>query len=436
MAGKSGGIPPIPSVQVKSFSCPGCGASLTIRGLEQTEALACGSCGAIVDVSDETYRILSSYQSKIRYEPVIPLGTKGKLRGEIFEAIGYMRRAITVEGVDYEWSEYLLFNPYKGFRWLSEYNGHWNFIKTTTNIPKRKAGGTKPSVSYLGQTFKHFQTAVARVTYVVGEFYWQVQVGETATVTDYVTPPLLLSEEKSGSEVTWSVGEYTEPEAIRQGFKLRAPLPEKVGVYANQPSPYAADSPAMRQLLVAFLFLALIIQLGFLVFSLNRKVFEKAYTLDASAKERIQVTDVFEIPGRASNVVVRSTASVSNNWIFLNMALINDESGTAYDFGREISYYYGVDGGERWSEGSTSDEAVIPSVPAGRYYLRIEHDAGALPVQYSIQVYRDVPRWTLFFGAVVGLFLLPLMHWVRRGSFEYKRWQESDHAIEWKSDDE
>ncbi len=85
------------------------------------------------------------------------------MRGDLFEVIGFMRRAMTVEGVNYEWSEYLLFNPYKGFRWLSEYNGHWNFLKTTTHIPKTKKGLGRPTAQYLDKTFVHFQTYKARV---------------------------------------------------------------------------------------------------------------------------------------------------------------------------------------------------------------------------------------------------------------------------------
>lgn len=38
-------------------------------------------------------------------------------------------------------------------------------------------------------TLGHYQTAVARVMVVVGEFHWQDRTGETATVTDYVAPP-------------------------------------------------------------------------------------------------------------------------------------------------------------------------------------------------------------------------------------------------------
>src|SRR5512143_1444949 len=98
--------PPVP--QVQTFKCSRCGNPLTIRGLKQTEAIACEACGSIIDLTDENFRILSTFQSKIKYKPLLPLGSRGKLRGDPWEVIGFMRRAITVEGVDYEWSEYLL----------------------------------------------------------------------------------------------------------------------------------------------------------------------------------------------------------------------------------------------------------------------------------------------------------------------------------------
>jgi len=116
---------------------------------------------------------------------------------------------------------------------------------------------------------------------------------------------------------------------------------------------------------------------------------------------------------------------LNNNWLHLHLTLIPEE-GAAYDFGREISYYQGVDEGERWSEGSLSDEAVLPAVPAGKYYLRIEPESSAPRVDYTIQIYRDVPQWSIFGLALGALCFLPLLLKWRSRRFEAARWAESD----------
>jgi hypothetical protein len=420
-----GPIPTPAAPQVQALHCSKCGNSLTIRGLKQTEAMACDACGSIIDLTDENFRILSTFQSKIKYRPLLALGSRGKLRGDLWEVIGFMRRAITVEGVDYEWSEYLLFNPYKGFRWLSEYNGHWNFLKPTHQVPKTKEGGKRPEVRYLDQTFLHFQTAEARVVYVMGEFYWKVQAGEKCQVTDYVSPPLILSREKTEQEVVWSIGEYQEPETIGMAFQPGTPLPPRIGVAPNQPSPYTGQSAWLWKLFGSFVAAAVLIHLLLLLLAQNKLVYENRFIFRQADKEKALVTDTFEVPGRTANLVVKSSANVNNNWIYLHLTLINEE-GRAYDFGREISYHHGVEGGESWSEGSSLDEATLPAVPAGKYYLRIEPESPASLVNYKIQIYRDVPRWIFFWLALGALCFLPLVMKWRSSRFEAARWAESD----------
>jgi uncharacterized protein DUF4178 len=415
---------------IRTLTCPSCGAPLTVRGLLQTESIACGACGSVLDLTDENLRVISIVQSKLRVEPLIPLGTRGKLLGDTLEVIGYMRRKITVEGVDYEWGEYLLFNPYKGFRWLSEYHGHWTFIRTITERPS--ASGRR--IEYLNREFQHFQTANASVSYVVGEFFWRVTVGETARVEDYVSPPYILSRESTANEIVWSLGQYIQRDAVAQAFQRQA-LPAPVGVYSCQPGPFGATAPKVYGLLGRFLIAALILQLFVLFLSRNKLVYQGNFVYQGDSALRIAsgaaafVTDVFDVPGRTANVVIRTDADVSNSWIYLNFALISEETGNAYDFGREVSYYFGRDSDGSWTEGTRSDEATLPSVPAGRYYLRIEPEGPAGTVAYSIRVYRDVPRWSFFWLGLLALVFPPGFLFWRRRVFEIQRWSESDHPI-------
>jgi hypothetical protein len=284
------------------------------------------------------------------------------------------------------------------------------------------------NVNYMGTTFGHFQSANAKVVYVVGEFYWRVEAGETCGVHDYVSPPYILSAETTDKEITWSLGEYIEPGEIVQAFRLEKPLPARMGVGANQPSPHRDQMAQILKLAAAFLALAFLIQLASLALSQNQLVYQNSFAYRTGSGEKSLVTSVFELTGRPSNAVVQSTANVSNNWLYLSMALINDDTGTAYDFGREIDYYFGSDSDGSWTEGSLSDQAVLPAVPPGRYYLRIEPE-GSAPAAYSIRVYRDVPRWTPFLMTLAALFILPGFAFWRSHTFEYKRWSESDHPM-------
>ena len=428
----AGNIPPGPSPlaapqapSVRALQCPKCAGRLDVRGLGQTTTIACSSCGSVVDISSDDLRILSTFDARVARQPVIPPGTRGTLRGDPYEVIGFMCRAITVDGTDYEWSEYLLFNPYRGFRWLTEYNGHWNDVKTTTGQPE---DGGDMTLTYLGSTFKHFQTADAVVTYVLGEFYWRVSVGEKARVSDYVTAPLMLSKEETSEETTWSLGEYVEPDAVAQAFGVKTGMPARTGVYANQPSPYSAKASLLGKALAGLAATALVVQMASCALAQNRKVFEQSYTFTQEERGKALVTVPFALTGRASNVVVETTADIENKWIYFSLALINLDSGQAYDFGREVSYYHGVDGGESWSEGGRSDEAVLPNVPAGQYYLRIGPDSDAPPVNYVVRVSRDVPTLWFLPVALVALSLYPLIFWLRSRSFETQRWAESDDA--------
>jgi hypothetical protein len=187
---------------------------------------------------------------------------------------------------------------------------------------------------------------------------------------------------------------------------------------------------------LVFFLTAVFVQILFLLLSTNRLVYENVFAFHQSDAEKARVTETFDLPGRPSNVVIRSSANIANSWLFLNMALINEDTGTAYDFGREISYYSGVEGGEAWSEGSLNDEVILPEVPGGRYYLRIEPEAEVRDVNYSIRIYRDVPRWSFFFYAVGALIAVPILHWFRGRSYEIRRWAESDHPMVSSSDSE
>jgi Domain of unknown function (DUF4178) len=425
------GTPPLsgpPKPQARALNCPKCGAAITLRSFGQAVTVVCASCHAILDAKDPNLAILQQFEAATRdVRPFIPLGTRGKLRGTDYEVVGFQRRSTTVDGMTYYWQEYVLFNPYKGIRYLSEYNGHWNDISICKTLPAADFGGA----TYLGETYKHFQSTEANTDFVLGEFPWQVRVGEKAAVTDYVHPPRVLSSEKLDKEVTWSIGEYMYGREIWDSFKLPGYPPPPMGVYENQPSPVALN---VSGIWVAFAIFAVCLLVLIAVFDMRAKkdpVLQQTYRFDrAEAKgEPSFVSDEFALGGGTSTVQLKTYAPVDNHWIYLNYALINQDTGQAWDFGREVSYYHGHDSDGFWTEGKQNDAVVIPSVPPGHYYLRIEPEADpSLPsIPYTVEVIRDVPVFGIYGIAFLALLVPVVVISFRAYTFERSRWSESDH---------
>jgi len=429
----SASTPPLsgpPKAQAKALNCPKCGAAIVLRSFGQAETVVCASCHCILDAKDPNLAILQQFEIKTSdVRPLIPLGTRGKLRGTDYEVIGFQRRSTQVDGITYCWHEYVLFNPYKGIRYLSEYNGHWNDISICKMLPMSE--GT--SANYLGEIYKHFQTCDASTDFVLGEFPWQVRVGEKAAVTDYVHPPRVLSSEKLDKEVTWSIGEYMYGREIWEAFKLHGAPPEAMGVYENQPSPVTTNLAGMWVAFAAFAVLLLALIAGFDMRAKKEPVFWQTYRYSRadSKAEASFVTDVFELTGRTSTVQVKTYAPVSNHWIYLNYALINQDTGQAWDFGREVSYFYGYDSDGSWTEGKQNDEVVIPSVPPGHYYLRIEPEADpSLPViPYTVDVTHDVTVFGIYGIAFLALLAPVLIISFRAHTFVRSRCSESDYQL-------
>lgn len=478
------GLEKTPKPYIKNFQCKGCGASIQIRCVGHTINVVCQRCGAVIDTTDENYKTITSIKQK-EIPLLFELGTRGKLDGKEWEVIGYMRRLDIL--YDFPWSEYLLFNPKYGFRWLVEANGHWNLVKmiktkphpldayspapvnstpspSTKSAPssayrpginknlKKQQDESKPAndaflnlsmqapptfYQFQDKKYRIFNNGKAGVSYVVGEFYWRVQSGDIANVADYIAPPFILSKESDDSEVIWSWGEYIEPTEIQKAFQVKADLPTKIGVGPNQPNPYQDKIGLI--LAQGFLLCAILITIQ--GFSLINNQSETAYKGDFEITQQNQekeiVTPSFDINKAIGNVQLDLWSDVDNNWLYLDADLVNDKTGDTYSFGQTLDYYHGVDGGESWSEGSARKSPFISAIPAGTYHLDFtptmakETDRYTRPVESSlltVKVIRNSPNWGNFIWAVIVLLVYPLYLWIRIYTFEAQRWLDSDYS--------
>ena len=383
--------------------------------------IACGSCGAVLDANDPDHRLIAQYEAR-RVTPRIPLGRRGRFGTETYEAIGYLVRRTVGEA--YTWFEYLLHNPTLGLRWLVEYHGHWVLTRPAAGVP----AVTAQQAQYEGVDYRHFQTTNAEVIAVAGEFPWTVRVGERAVVDDFVAPPRMLSRERTPQETTWSTGEYVEGATVWKAFGLAGAPPERIGVGAAQPSPYAAQTSTMVWLAAGLVASAVLVHLVFALVCQQRLVADVTGEYRPNAPEAAQViSEPFTVSGRTSNVMVEISTTVANSWVYFNLALVNEDTGVAKSFGREVGFYSGRDSDGAWSEGSSWDRAYLTAIVAGSYVIVVEPE-GPHPVAWRVRVTRDVPRPLWLWLAVAALLVPPAIFGWRRVAFEGRRWMESDHA--------
>lgn len=224
-------------VDALHLNCPKCGGPLDLRAPDDSLRIACPNCTSMLDVNEGKLSLFKAlHQEKVK--PLIPLGTEGDIDGTKFTVIGFMERYAEWGGQIFPWSEYLLYNRPAGFKWLVCNDNHWTLVSAVTEPPS--AFGDE--VHYRGRRYKIYDRGVAYVRYVIGEFYWKVEIGETTTTSDYIAPPRILSIERSGfgkdQEANVSEGHYLKPEQVEEVFRVSGlPRPWGVGVVQPRPSP-------------------------------------------------------------------------------------------------------------------------------------------------------------------------------------------------------
>jgi hypothetical protein len=345
-----------------------------------------------------------------------------------------MRREIKVDGQKYAWTEYLLHNTERGYAWISEYAGHFSVIHNAAEVPKPAKAMGKPRMKYLGHTFEHFQKSEPRVIYLAGEFYWQVRLGDRAVCNDYVCPPLILSSEATGNELTWSFGEYVPGPDLWKAFKLPGKAPKPVGVAPNQPSPHTGKVAFLWKAFLAFAAIGLVAQiaLSMMVGAGTRHPVRFSVT----AGDRGQVVSApFKLGGFLDGpVTVHTSSSVRDTWLNLEVQLTNVDTGQAYGVKRQLGFT--KVGGQ--IDGSSEDVGEISSVPPGRYTLAVAAASGASPAAYPpptvsglVEVYRAPLGWSNFIMFLAAIVLWPFIAWRQARAFESHRWSESDYGDEY-----
>mgnify|MGYP001168727655 CR=1 FL=1 len=421
-----------------SVQCLACGAPITLRGFAGVEQVTCAFCGTAHQPEPEGPLHIIQQASRQRQPSALPLYQRGTLdiggSGPVeWEIVGLTWREMAKDGTRYPWQEFLLFNPYQGFRWLiySMSDGVWSVGGPLPGAAKMVAN-VWPSVEYKGESYKHHTSGVARTTYVEGEFPWQVFAGDNVSTNDYVCPPKQISIEmqrtKQGADLNFTQMWPIRAAEVWAAFRMTGSPPAERGLHPAAPNPAAGNT---RFYLLSAAALIIVWVLATIVYSgarTNKSVWKGNLAPDNVVSEEITIGE----PGKPTTLELELQASgMNNSWAYAEVLLVNPETEEATVIGVEAEYYSGVDGGESWSEGANPGHQTIGGIVGGKYLMQINSqiDPGGDPADMlTLSIREDVPLYRYVLVPLIFISLFPLANLIRRAAFEKKRWAESDHA--------
>jgi hypothetical protein len=335
-------------------------------------------------------------------------------------------------------TDYLLFHPFKGSRWLSEYDGSYSISIPSHVWPvEQPFSCTKGSTisTYDGEKWRYKEIGKLMVVYVDGAMPWVAKIGDSLK---YV--------------------EFTNTRNRRQLFEVQQALTSgsemEFGIVRSLTSKemtQALGSAQIKRLNVSMVFeksimgkaLSLMSILCFLFFigKISQSTIDPVTELSFSAEELNQeiLSKSFSIKDINKPVKLEIASNISNAWMALDLAVLKvpqsidelesydsvvlkeaafpeeNQSKVIYLENLNISFYYGSSGGESWSEGSRSQEVLLMLPEIGEYRIMTHavsgdvnpHPFAMYDVQIKIFENVEILRYYYFMIILsVGLFFI------------------------------
>lgn len=409
--------------RVAAINCTGCGAALSLRGGHRVRGVTCSYCGAVMDSHDD-YRLLARHQDLERPASPFTLGMEGRIKGVAFTVIGTIAYHDQKDPA-WGWVSHQLFSPTHGYAWLTWHDGHVVFSRRTRELPdppSPRPFRRRRKVEHDGRVYRMFECYNAVVGFVEGELTWVARRGDVGEVAEAIAPPFGLEYEAGKGELEHALSEYLQPDEARRAFGLDS-LPRRSGIHPLQPFEPGRFQLALARVGRVFAGIALVAVLVTLIAGRGTVLLEQRierpqgeigpFAFDAASPDRLlQLT--LESP-------------VENSWVSYDIRITDDDDRAVLILERDIEYYEGYEGGERWTEGSTTRRVLFKVPEAGRYALELEPETegGAAP-PLGVEI-REGVMVVRYFVALLALSLVAAVSLpFRRWRFERARWDEGE----------
>jgi hypothetical protein len=375
-------------IAARSVTCPACGGSIAVKAAGYSVTVACQYCGSVLDVANPDVKLIEEFHLAAM-TLAIPLGTRGTLQGIEWEAIGYLGRT---DG-DESWDEYLLFNPYAGYRWLTCADGEWQFGNALMDAPD----GDRQAVTWRGRRYEaDYEPGTATTERVVGEFYWRVRAGDTVQAMTYSGGSETLSVEWSADETNWTALIDLPGEVVRAAFGVQpaaafagsgsagatdlaaamAELRARTSGMSGVTAALGGGGPELWRMAKLALGTCVAILVVMIVFGFGTGSTHTRFQVPVDGPERSQTVGSLAVnrPYQFVTVTAR-TSDFTNRWVDLDYSLVNKQTQQAIEASGTVEYYKGRDSDGDWTEGSHVTTTKFAGVPRGNYDIVVDASA-------------------------------------------------------------
>ena len=390
-----------------AIECPACGGAIAIKAAGQSVTLGCQYCGALLDVAHPDVAVIGQYEGTMR-SLALPLGARGTLFETEWEIIGALDRS----DADVDWTEFLLFNPYAGYRWLVSNEDEWQF---GTMLLDRPVGDGDTAVWRGNHYDLDYAPATTTTDRVVGEFYWRVKAGDRATATTYSGTGELLSAEWTDDEISWTQLVRLSDQTVRGAFAppSGASLRKSFGKKGVSAASEAGDTPlgflgkaqadfanarGMREsdlMTMVLMGIATLIAsiLVMTAFGVSTQSVENTVTVAVDGSEQNLKIGTLTIKRSYQPVTIDARSSnFDNRWIDLDYMLVDQATQRAHTAYGVVERYSGTDSDGAWSEGGYSATIKFSAIPRGTYDVVVDTQAHAWPAPLSSTTNQPTPN--------------------------------------------
>ncbi len=394
-----------PAYTPKDIHCPSCGAGLTVKD-ERSELVVCDYCGSHLDVSQEEKQVLGKGGGR-KWDFPLNIGDSFRWKKVRYEIIS---RMVFLEDDDEDEAsrQYLLYNPYRGTLWLDEYKGNYSLSSDSHVMPTENAFSKKRGDSLT--TFDNQQwvmegTGTYELVYVDGALPWIAHIGDRIDYAEFVNkdkPKLQYEAQRIYNEIEYGRGKALSLTQVRRALEKpdfakdrepAAPLENVADILKSY----------RRLLIVTTVILIVNVVLYMYTSSQGKLVLEQRFSAQELTQETL--SKPFTVVEAGDIIKISVEADVSNAWMALDVGVVRDKETLIHTDEANISYYYGQEGGESWSEGTRKKSLYVKLPWEGTYQLFVHAVSASGNAESATEALHDATI-RVYAGALVSHYFL------------------------------